>query len=53
MIALPSGVQVWLAAGANVYFGLQPQVPLGFAEQAAAELSGASELIRDKHAAAP
>jgi multicomponent Na+:H+ antiporter subunit D len=42
-----------LAAGANVYFGLQPQVPLGFAEQAAAELSGAAELVRDKHAAAP
>jgi multicomponent Na+:H+ antiporter subunit D len=42
-----------LAAAANVYFGLQPQLPLALAEQAAAELNTAAVLVPDKHAAAP
>lgn len=42
-----------LVVGANVYFGLQPQLPLGLAERAAAELSTATQLIPDKHAGTP
>jgi multicomponent Na+:H+ antiporter subunit D len=38
-----------LAAAANVYFGLQPQLPLGFAEQAAADLSAAPPAIPHKY----